>query len=118
MPYELREGYLALLKKYPSDERKIVVTRTAHSVLAPSEELLWDIKDKKITWEEYEKRFREEMKSSSEAQYMMGEIIGLLYTTNVRLICYEKKYPCHRFILIDMIKEMKERLYNDYKNPT
>lgn len=117
MPYELREGYLALLKKYPSDERKIVVTRTAHSVLAPSQSLLNTYKNGQIEWKEYERQFKIEMEKP-ECQMMIGLIVGFLYWTNVRLICYEKKYPCHRFILIDMIKEMKERLYNDYKDPT
>lgn len=117
MQYELLEGYLALLKKYPSDERKIVVTRTAHSVLAPSAKLLDLYKNGQIDWKEYERQFRIEM-SDSTPQTMLRVIVGFLNWSNVRLICYEKKYPCHRFILIDMIKEVKEQLEHDHKDST
>ena len=102
----LKEGYLAKIRTYPKNEIKIVVTRTAKSVLAPSWDLLNDYKDKLIDWQEYERRFRKEMKSP-EAVKEMQRIKELAKTKDIRLICYEKNYPCHRFILIDLINSVE-----------
>lgn len=102
----LLEGYLAQLKSYPEDECKIFVTRTAHSILAPSRELFEDYKNGKIGWEEYEKRFRKEMYANPQVIDYLKRLGLFAKTYNVRLICYEKKYPCHRFILMDMISEI------------
>jgi len=102
----LKEGYLAKMNTYPKNEVKIVVTRTAKSVLAPSWNLLNDYKDGLIDWQEYERRFREEMKNP-ESIKEMRKIKKLAETSDVRLICYEKNYPCHRFILIDLISSME-----------
>jgi uncharacterized protein YeaO (DUF488 family) len=98
----LLEGYLANLKNYPEDEIKIIVTRTANSVLAPSWGLLNDYKNGKIDWNQYEKRYVNEI-ARKEAVMEMLRIVTLSKTNNVRLICYEKKPPCHRFILLRVI---------------
>jgi uncharacterized protein YeaO (DUF488 family) len=103
----LLEGYLAKLKSYPENECKIIVTRTAHSILAPSKELFEDYKNGKIDWEEYEKRFRKEIYANPQAIDYLKRLSLFAKTCNVRLICYEKKYPCHRFILMDMISEIE-----------
>lgn len=118
---ELREGYIARWKKYPEDEVKIRVARP--SVLAPSKDLLSyfmmkkkafmkygssELEGRKSAWiaAKYEERFRKEM-ASFHAVNKLGEIIKLLLDgVNVRLLCYEKEPPCHRFILMDIIREM------------
>lgn len=99
------EGYLAKYKDYPKDEVKVVVTRSSGSILSPSWDLLWNIKDDRITWEEYERRFREEIMNNSEAMKKLKWIKRISKDKDVRLICYEKNYPCHRFILMDIIME-------------
>lgn len=101
----LIDGYLAKFKTYSKDEELIVVTAVAKSILAPSWVLLNDYKTGRINWKEYERRFRIEM-LKPEAIKEMQRIKELAKTKTVRLICYEKQYPCHRFILIDMIKEL------------
>lgn len=98
----LLEGYLANLKNYPKDEIKIEVTRSSGSILAPSWELLNDYKSGKIDWTGYERRYINEM-TNPKAIMEMLRIKSLSETTNVRLICYEKNPPCHRFILLRMI---------------
>lgn len=101
----LKEGYIAKWKEYPRDEIKIRVARP--SVLAPSEELLRDWKEGRITWEEYERRFREEILSNPKAVEKLKEIKRLLDEgKDVRLMCYEKNPPCHRFILIELINSL------------
>ena len=100
----LLEGYIALWNRYPKDELKVRVARPSH--LSPSKELLHDWKEGLITWEEYENRFRKEILSTPEAMMKLKTIRIAARHSDVRLICYEKNPPCHRFILIDMIKEM------------
>lgn len=57
----LKESYLAVMHRLPRDSEKIVVTRTAHSVLSPSRDLLNDYKQRKINWDGYVQRFKQEM---------------------------------------------------------
>jgi len=95
------------------DEFKVRVARP--SVLAPSQELLSEFNRLKKrygqerSWElsGYEERFRGEILSSPRAMAKLREIKELARTRNVRLICYEKNPPCHRFILMKLIKEVK-----------
>lgn len=100
----LKEGYIGKWKKYPKDEVKVRVARP--SVLAPSKELLRDWKEGEIDWAEYERRFREEILNNPKAVAKLKEIKKLAEEKDVRLICYEKNPPCHRFILIDLINSL------------
>ena len=113
----LKEGYIAKWGTYPEGELKIRVAKP--SISAPSEELVVDFmtKKKKLITEEgltewqaqkrlekdYERRFRKEILSNPKAIARLREIKKLTEHQDVRLICYEKKPPCHRFILIDLV---------------
>lgn len=118
---EVREGYIALWKKYPTDEVKFRVVRP--SVLGPSKILLRHflhleefereynahpkLEARKIAWKgvRYEERFREEMKNPLALKKILEITALVLNGKNVRLIYYEKEPPCHRFILKDIIEE-------------
>jgi len=100
------EGYIAKWNTYPKDEIKIRVARP--SILAPSEDLLRDYKNGYITWEEYENRFREQILNNPDAMALLITISEMSKIQNVRLICYEKNPPCHRFLLIKIIEEIEE----------
>lgn len=102
----LLEGYIAAWKKYPKDEVKIRVAQP--SVLSPSKNLLRLYKIGAMSWKDYEELFRREITNSPKAMRKLCEIKELAKTKNIRLICYEKNPPCHRFILIDMINNLKE----------
>lgn len=95
------EGYIAAWKKYPVDEVKIRVAWP--SILGPSKKLLGDYKEGRVSWNEYEIRYREEITGNPEAVKRLIEVCNLSKTKNVRLMCYEKQPPCHRFILLEMI---------------
>ena len=101
----LKEGYIARWRKYPEDEVKIRVARP--HVLSPSSHLLSDYKNGFITWEVYEKRFRQEILSRLDSRAELVRIAEMSKTEDVRLMCYEKNPPCHRFILIEIIKELE-----------
>ena len=100
----LKEGYIGKWKDYPKDEVKVRVARP--SVLAPSLKLLKDWKEGKIDWDEYDQRFRKEILSNPKAVAKLIEIEKLAKEKDIRLICYEKNPPCHRFILMDLIKSL------------
>jgi len=68
------------------------------SDLAPSIELLNDWRGKRISWEEYERRYLEEIKGRKE---VIEKLLGLIKEKGVvTLLCAEKedKY-CHRRLL-------------------
>ena len=103
----LKESYLAVMKNLPKDSVKIVVTRTAGHALSPSKELLWDYKKGRINWNQYVERFKQEMNNDM-CIAEMRKIKWLSKNKDIFLICYEKSYPCHRFLLIDMINSLDE----------
>jgi len=91
--------------KLPYDAIKVRVARP--SVLSASKELLNDYKKERITWQEFEARFRKEIRSNPKAMAELKRLKGLSQEKDVYLICYEKNHPCHRFILIDLINELQ-----------
>jgi len=108
-------GYFAQIKNYPETDILICVARKYpwfvkkgmmehNRILAPSPELLADWK-KGTTWEEYEKRYRFEMLSTAKPAGAFRDLRDLAKNRVVRLLCWEKKPPCHRFILLDLLKE-------------
>ena len=91
--------------KLPNDAIKVRVARP--SVLSASKELLYDYKKGRITWQEFEVRFRKEILSNPAAIAELKRLKELSSKKDVYLICYEKNYPCHRFILIDLINGLQ-----------
>lgn len=100
----LKESYISMWKKLPETAIKVRVARP--SVLSASKELLTDYKSGRITWETFETRFRDEIKNNPKAVAELQRLKTLSQTKDVYLICYEKNYPCHRFILMHLINEL------------
>ena len=118
----LKESSVAKLKTLPKDAIKIEVGYP--SIFAPSEELLsefnelkWKFMKKGMTepearrnaWEQihFEKRYRKKVTTNLEILHKLREIKKLSKTKDVYLYCYCGKKPCHRFILLDIVKKMK-----------
>lgn len=111
----LKESYIANMKNLPEDAIKIVVTRRAGHILSPSWELLRDYKSEKINWEQYVKRFKQEM-NNDRCIAEMRKIKLAANDREVYLICYEKSsYHCHRSILKQMIEELDNSLTDEFK---
>ena len=112
----LRETYIAIMGRV--EGVKLLVTRLyprgisrVHfdrwlPVLSPSRGLLADWKQGLITWEEYTERFHQEILGLAEALAALRHIIELAETRDVYLICWEKEPPCHRFLLLDLAREL------------
>jgi uncharacterized protein YeaO (DUF488 family) len=103
----IRESYLANMRHLPPNALKIVVTATAKSPLAPSWGLIkaWNARPRSLNWQEYQKRYRKEISESPEALKLLQKIKTISQHKDVYLICYEKQFPCHRFILLDMLQK-------------
>ena len=117
----LKESYVAKLKTLPKDAIKIEVGYP--SLFSPSETLLKEFNDikskfmkrglietdaRKKAWKQtdFEKRYREEIESKPEVISRLKEIKELSGKKDVFLYCYCGSYPCHRFILMDIINKM------------
>ncbi|MBN2600100.1 MAG: DUF488 domain-containing protein [Candidatus Thermoplasmatota archaeon] len=100
----LKESYISMWNTLSPDAVKIRVARP--SVLSASKELLTDYKTGRITWQEFETRFRKEITTNSKALAELKRLKALSQQKDVYLICYEKNPPCHRFILLDLIREL------------
>ena len=103
----LLEGYIAQWKNYPKDEIKVRVARP--SILAPSKELFNEMKEGLITLASFEERFTKQIRENPEAMMALRHYAAISKTQDVRLICYEKNPPCHRFILMDMIQSIDSK---------
>ena len=74
--------------------------------LAPSRELLRDMREERITWRRFERRYRTEMKTP-ECRHLLALLAALSHRTNLSVGCYcADERQCHRSILRDLL--MKE----------
>lgn len=118
----LKESFVAKLKTLPNDAIKIAVGYP--SMFSPSEELLsafnelkWKLMKKgkseqvarKKAWDQtnFEKQYRNMIVSNPEVLQKLREIKKVSEKKDVYLYCYCGKKPCHRFILLDIVKKMK-----------
>jgi len=119
----LKESYVAKLNTLPKDAIKIAVGYP--SVFSPSETLLKEFNEiksklmkkgtaepdaRKRAWQQtdFEKRYRKEIESKPDVIDKLKEIKELTEKKDVFLYCYCGRYPCHRFILIDMIQHLEK----------
>jgi len=91
----------------PADAVVIHVMRSDGHVLSPSRKLLNDYQLKRISWDQFVVRFREEMNNDF-CKGVMKVIKERAKEVDVYLVCacWNKEKKCHRFILMDMIEKM------------
>ena len=72
--------------------------------LAPSKQLLWDYKNRKIGWREYEERYIREMEGKMDIIKLLA---GFSRISNICLLCWEiDERFCHRRLLAELIRKM------------
>lgn len=104
----LKEGYIGNWRNYPTDEIKIRVARPG--ALGTPKDLGQKWKDKKITWDEFERRYLLHVMMNKKPHEKLMEIVKLLKEgKTVRLMCYEKNPPCHRFTLKNALEIFLKR---------
>jgi len=107
---------MAKIKSYPETDILLAVMRwhpRYHRTgflwvpdLAPSKLLLTEYMAGRMTWETYEKHYREEMTKPKPRRLILFYAKRSRSGQVIRLLCTEREYPCHRFILQDIIKEV------------
>ena len=124
--------YLSKIKEIPDSEKIVLITRFAppslkqikklshgfiecafgdrkvflNQYLAPSSFLLNSFK-KNNDWDEYKRRFIDEMNSSDESMYLINRLARSSATKDTYIVCMEKDYThCHRTIVRNMIEEL------------
>ncbi len=108
-------GYFAKIKSYPETDILIVISRfyprwappglLFKPEFAPNALLLSDWKAGAITWPEYEERYRAQMGTPVLRRRIMAYAKRVSSAQVHRFLCFEKEYPCHRFILKAIIEE-------------
>jgi uncharacterized protein YeaO (DUF488 family) len=75
--------------------------------LVPSKALFKEfVKDKTIGWNEYERKFRREIRNNPNTLNALNGLRSLSKTRNVTILCYCKdENRCHRFIIKQMTEE-------------
>jgi len=108
----IKETYLAVKKKVvPSGDVVFDISRFTKkkgniSPLAPSQELLNEWNRDRIVWKDYVEKYYEELRENEEANSLIQEIANRAARDDIWLVCLERGYPCHRFL----VKEIIERI--------
>jgi len=99
--------YLAVLKKYKAkfpEAHFEVITRTAKSCLSPSSELLYEVRENKLSFEEYKERFLKELRECPFVPEKLRILRCIGEDRLIFLICFEKDASkCHRSIIRDIL---------------
>ena len=107
----------------PEDGRRILATRywprgvpkaatdEYHSQLAPSRQLIDEYKKGKLSWQEFGRRYREEL-SGERPQAELRRLAEIARAQVVTLLCFcEEERGCHRTLLrqaiIDSVAELR-----------
>lgn len=115
----IRTGYYGSIKLYENaDYTLLSVSRTtpklegsnikALPILAPSEKLLSDYKEGRITWVQYERQYRDYLSTLDleDCVEAFACLTSLEHTRGIVLLCYEKDFMhCHRSILAEVLNE-------------
>lgn len=109
-------------KPAKEDGWRIIVSRTCPKLknkeswmpgLAPSWKLLSDWKVRRITWEEYEKRYLEEMMGERSRQTIKHLLRAVVNGETITLLCYERNGEhCHRYLLKDILEKALLNYHN------
>lgn len=104
-------GYIPIfICRYMNPMVKIYEGSVLHfPELSPSPKLLWDIKEGRITWDEYKVRYADEMSkidlaSSMSRIYDLVKMNPEVQAKGAILLCYCRDYlNCHRSLMASMI---------------
>lgn len=80
--------------------------RRSISPLAPSRVLLEDWNNDRMRWKEYVERYFLQLYHDQRAGSLLDEIISISMERDVWLVGLEKEYPCHRFLLMQIIQKI------------
>ena len=80
--------------------------RRSISPLAPSHLLLEDWDNDRMRWKEYVEKYFLQLYHDQTAGSLLEEIISISMERDVWLVGLEKEYPCHRFLLMQILEKV------------
>jgi uncharacterized protein YeaO (DUF488 family) len=95
------ESYIAKIRRIPRRERFLVNRNRGHNELSPSQSLLTEYKFGEMSWDEFRSRFLSEL--TADSWQTLRSLVERSRKEDVCLICYERDFPCHRFILLELL---------------
>jgi len=98
------ESYIAKIGRIPRHERFLVNRNRGHDELSPSKSLLTEYKSSKMSWDQFRLRFLSEL--TVESWRTLRALVERSRKEDVCLICYERDFPCHRFILLELLMSL------------
>lgn len=107
--------YFAVLHKFEEKNRdahfEVVTRQWQNSYLSPSWDLLYELKDGKISFEEYFVKLRMQIENDPNAMERLGRLKEMvLNSKTVFVVCVEKDATkCHRTLVKRMLLEMLDR---------
>lgn len=120
----LKETYLSNVKTAKIENPDAIFVYVNHGILKPEFSLLNDflywkerfdkenseVKASEKAWitSHYDYRYRKQVMYNPDAVKEIKRIAELSLVKDVFLICYEKEPPCHRYLLMEIIKRQIE----------
>lgn len=102
--------YLSAIKKLDQDivNRALiyyVMRNRGNNEVAPTKALLFAIKSKNISWDQYAKDYVNQIQKNRQAVTWIDKIAEQSLFNDVILVCFEKDHThCHRTLLANQIK--------------
>ena len=85
---------------------------TGHGkVFAPTREMVWDFKDRRITWDQYRKQYLKHLRQRYRQNKLAFE--ETCRAGELTLLCYcntDSKKQCHRFLLAHVLENVADDL--------
>ena len=98
------ESYIAKIRTIPKAERFLVNRNRGHNELSPSQLLLKEYKEGRLSWDQFRSRFLSGLTDQSWST--LDSLAKRSFKENICLICYERDFPCHRFILLELLMDL------------
>jgi uncharacterized protein YeaO (DUF488 family) len=117
-PIEESDGYrISIMNRHTLNDGVTIDDRinnkmfNEHQILlSPSSKLIGDYYKKGLVWDEYKKRFLEEM-NNPESIKIIKEVSEKALTKNITLLCIEEKPDfCHRKLVAELCKKLETKL--------
>jgi hypothetical protein len=103
----IKETHVAIKEKIvPQGDVVVDISGFTESPFVPSQDLLSDWNQDRIVWKDYVERYYQELKDNREVARLIQEIADLAAREDVWLVSMEREYPCHRFL----VKQIIERI--------
>ena len=105
-PAEEKDGLRVLITRYYPRGVKKTHFHYWVQALAPSRELLFQYKEGKVTWSEFEQNFLSEIRDNNDSLDAIYALNDFARNQRVTLLCYEKAgNPCHRHLVRDVVAD-------------